>query len=469
MFESLESRTFLSASAHERHVQHLAHLRHTGAVIETAQPARKRGTPVSNLLSLSPDRRSLINSKGKPFLYMADTAWHLFDKTTRAEADLYLETRAAQGFTVIQVEVNARFSSGNKSGDHPFLNNDPARPNAEYFDYVDYVVNKANSLGLYVALVPLDSKWSQNGTFNTDNVYGYGRFLGSRYAKSKIIWVLGGDVAGDKGAGVSMWREMAYGLARGAANRDQSKLTITFHPIYGRSASEWFQNEDWLDFDSFQSGHGLNPSNYDTIAKNYAKNPARPQMDIEAGYEDIPVGLQKEAKRLTAYDVRKAAYWSLFAGSFGVTYGNNNVWQFVTNASSRNLATGSWKNSLATAGATSMQALRRLMLSRPLLGRVPDQSLIVGSSLGGGDHIQATRGGDGSYAYVYIASGKPVTVNLNKLAGTQIDARWYNPRKGKSAYIGRFAKSGNRTFTAPTSGYDWVLILDDASKGYGKP
>ena len=104
------------------------------------------------------------------------------------------------------------------------------------------------------------------------------------------------------------------------------------------------------------------------------------------------------------------------------------------------------------------------MLSRPLLGRVPDQSLIVGSSLGGGDHIQATRGGDGSYAYVYISSGKPVTVNLNKLAGTQIDAR-----KGKSAYIGRFAKSGNRTFTAPTSGYDWVLILDDASKGYGKP
>jgi hypothetical protein len=470
-FESFESRTLLSAapllSVHERHVQHLAHLRHAGVIVE-AQPLQKSAPAVSNVLSLSRDRRSLVNSRGKPFFYLADTAWHLFDKTSRAEADLYLETRAAQGFTVIQAEVNARFR-GNKDGDRAFVNNDPTRPNEAYFEYVDYVVNKANSLGMYVALVPLDSKWSQNGTFNVDNVYAYGRFLGGRYAKSKIIWVLGGDVPGDKGAGVGMWREMAYGLARGAANRDQSKVTVTFHPIYGRSASEWFGNDEWLDFDSFQSGHGQNPGNYNTIAKNYAKSPARPQMDIESGYEDIPVGLQKEAKRLTAYDVRKAAYWSLFAGSFGVTYGNNNVWQFVSDPSARNLATESWKNSLKTAGATSMQVLRRLTLSRPLLGRAPDQSLIVGSSLGGGDHIQATRGGDSSYAFVYTASGKAVTVNLSKLTGTKIEARWYNPRKGKSAYLGTLAKSGNRTFTAPTSGDDWVLVLDDASKKYGKP
>jgi hypothetical protein len=110
------------------------------------------------------------------------------------------------------------------------------------------------------------------------------------------------------------------------------------------------------------------------------------------------------------------------------------------------------------------------MLSRPQ-NRVPDQSLIVGTPYSAADRLQATRGADGSFAFIYSASGKAVTVNLNKLTGKQITARWYNPRAAKSVYLGVFAKNGNRTFKAPSSGVnnDWVLVLDDASKGYRKP
>jgi len=35
-----------------------------------------------------------------------------------------------------------------------FIDGDPARPNEQYFKFLDYVVQKAESLGLYVALVP---------------------------------------------------------------------------------------------------------------------------------------------------------------------------------------------------------------------------------------------------------------------------------------------------------------------------
>ena len=110
------------------------------------------------------------------------------------------------------------------------------------------------------------------------------------------------------------------------------------------------------------------------------------------------------------------------------------------------------------------------MLSRPQ-NRVPDQSLIVGTPYSAADRLQATRGADGSFAFIYSASGKAVTVNLNKLSGTQITARWYNPRAAKSVYLGVFAKNGNHTFKAPSSGInnDWVLVLDEASKGYRKP
>jgi hypothetical protein len=267
-----------------------------------------------------------------------------------------------------------------------------------------------------------------------------------------------------------MWRELAAGITRGAANKDESKVLMTFHPTYAQSSSQWFQNDSWLDFNAIQSGHSFNRANYDMISADYGKNPQKPVIDIEGAYEDIPAGIRKGNPRLTDYDVRKATYASVFAGSFGVSFGNNNVWQFVTSpGSKRNLASMTWQEALDSMGAYSMTYIKRLMMSRPMLNRVPDQSLVVGSTLSGADRIQGTRASDGSYAFVYTASGKAVTVNLSKLSGSQVIARWYNPRNGRSSVIGTFAKGGNRTFASPQAGYDWVLVLDDASRGFGKP
>jgi YD repeat-containing protein len=465
MFELLENRTLLSStSPNDTHAVH-GWRRDPSAV----ERSRSVAEP-ANHLEVSANHRFLVNPDGSPFFYMADTAWHLFNKTTRAEADQYLETRAAQGFTVIQAEINARF--GDVYGDSAFIKGNVTRPNQAFFENMDYSIRRANALGMYVALVPLDSEWSANGIFNKLNVYQFGRFLGRRYADAKIVWVMGGDVAGNQGDGVDMWRNMAAGVARGAAQRDESKVLMTYHPTFAQSSSQWFQKDSWLDFNGIQSGQALNRANYDMVAADYGRNPQKPVLDIEPGYEDIPSGIVKGNQRLTDYDVRKAEYASLFAGSFGVSYGNNNVWQFVKSpGSKRNLATMKWQDALYSMGAYSMKYIKRLMLSRPMLTRMPDQSMIVGTTYGAADRIQATRASDGSYAFVYTASGKPVTVNLNKLSGTKITARWYNPRAAKSALVGTFAKNGNRKFTPPSSGVnnDWVLVLDDASKGYRKP
>ncbi len=47
-------------------------------------------------------------------------------------------------------------------------------------------------------------------------------------------------------------------------------------------------------------------------------------------------------------------------------------------------------------------------------------------------------------------------------------ARWYDPRLGTFADIGRYPNTGEREFAPPSSGRqdDWVLVLDDASKQY---
>jgi len=107
-------------------------------------------------LRVSDNGRYLVKQDGSPFFYLADTAWGLFH-FNREDADLYLKTRAAQRFTAIQAVVAhyGGLDSPNAYGQTVFVNKDPAHPNEAYFQQVDYVVNEAESLGLYVALVPL--------------------------------------------------------------------------------------------------------------------------------------------------------------------------------------------------------------------------------------------------------------------------------------------------------------------------
>jgi hypothetical protein len=108
------------------------------------------------------------------------------------------------------------------------------------------------------------------------------------------------------------------------------------------------------------------------------------------------------------------------------------------------------------------------MESRPMLERVPDQSLIK-EPYEGADRIQATRGKD--YAFIYSTSGKPMTINMGKISGKEIKATWYDPRTGVSTAIGKFKNTGSQLFTPPSSGRnnDWILILDDSTKNYQAP
>jgi hypothetical protein len=62
--------------------------------------------------------RSLEYENGTPFFYLGDTAWQLFHRLNREEADRYLCDRAAKGFTVIQAVVLAElggFTYGNNN------------------------------------------------------------------------------------------------------------------------------------------------------------------------------------------------------------------------------------------------------------------------------------------------------------------------------------------------------------------
>jgi hypothetical protein len=57
---------------------------------------------VRGRLQVASNRRYLQYEDGRPFFYMADTAWMLFHRLNREESARYLEDRARKGFSVIQ-------------------------------------------------------------------------------------------------------------------------------------------------------------------------------------------------------------------------------------------------------------------------------------------------------------------------------------------------------------------------------
>ncbi|WP_409014704.1 glycoside hydrolase family 140 protein [Emticicia sp. 21SJ11W-3] len=431
--------------------------------------------------SVSENKRFILKD-GKPFFWLGDTAWELFHRLNREDADYYLKKRAAQHYTVIQAVALAEFDGlnvPNPYGDKPLINNDPSRPNEAYFRHVDYVIDKAAEYGLIIGFLPTwgdklnKSSWGKGPeVFNTGNARIYGKWLAERYKHRKnIIWILGGDRNPRPNTNdVEVWRAMAAGITEGAGGND--KALITYHPQPNREgASEWFHDDTWFDFNMFQNGHCRDTPIYDHIKGAYDRPNTKPVIDGEPIYEDHPVCFNAHDLGTTnAYDVRKYAYLDVFAGAFGHSYGCHDIWQMYSpDREAVNNPHIYWQQAIDLPGAKQMQWLRKLIESRPFLDRVPDQSLIVENNLPPAERIQATRGQN--YAFVYTAVGNSFTVNLGKISGLQVNAYWFDPRTGKTEAIARIENKGTHRFTPPRYGYgqDWVLILDDAGRNFPNP
>ena len=459
------------------------------ATAQTPQRARNLSK-----LRVSDNKRFLVTAPGEPFFYLGDTAWELFHRTDRKQAAEYLALRARQRYTVIQAVALAELegiNDPNSYGDVPLIGGDPARPATtpganpadekeyDYWDHVEYIIDEANRNGLYIGLLPTWGRWvphpkARPGViFSQQNTETYGKFVGKRFANKGVIWILGGDRSASGFEDV--WRAMARGIAIGVNGReDYSGLTMTYHPGGGNTSSEWFHGDRWLTFNMQQTGHG--PAHlarvWTKIGADYQRSPAKPVMDGEPLYEDHPIGFRQAKEFGYSLDahVRQRAYWDLFSGSFGHTYGNHSVWQMY--APGRRPINGPllyWYEAIHRPGAAQMQYVRALMDSRPFLARVPDQS-IVADQLDGPDYIAATRGDD--YLFVYSAQGRPFTVNMGKIPGGRVKAWWYNPRTGTAESIGTFDNKGQREFAPPSHGgfgTDVVLVLDDESKNYPPP
>ena len=440
--------------------------------------AQVKTTPA---LKISANKRFLIDDNGNPFFWLGDTGWLLFSKLTREEAEQYLEDRKKKGYNVIQAMVLHTLSAVNAYGDSALVNRNVATPVStfgndfsnpieyDYWDHMDYIIDLAAEKGMYMALVPV---WGSNvkaGGVTRGDAKTYAKWIAERYRdKWNIVWLNGGDVRGSDS--LQTWKIIGNTLRA----TDKNHL-ITFHPFGRTTSSQWFHDEPWLDFNMFQSGHRsydldtsarehrFGPDNYKFMLIDYNLKPTKPSLDGEPSYELIPHGLHDTTKPYwQADDVRRYAYWAVFAGAAGHTYGHNSVMQ-MHKPTDQGSAFGSrkyWYNALNDSGALQMVHLKNLILSKPYFERIPDQTLVAdpGSRYA---YIAATRGRD--YALIYNYTGRTFRINMGKISGKNVKASWFNPKNGIRTPAGTFVNSGVQTFDPPgeqQDGNDWVLVLE---------
>ncbi len=458
------------------------------AVLLMTACAKKSDLPWDNgRLQVDPSGCYLQFENGKPFFWQGETGWLLPERLDREDAEYYLEACRVAGFNVVQVQTINGVPARNvyRQLSHP-AGYDFTQVNRDssygYWDHMDYIIKTAASKGIYIGMVCIWGGLVKSGRMNVEQAKAYGTFLAERYKDDpNIVWIIGGDIQGD--VQTEVWET----LARTIKSIDHNHL-MTFHP-FGRTLSAiWFNDADWLDFNMFQSGHrnygqsmGMGGRNsrrellpdsceednwrYVDMARSY--QPMKPVVDGEPSYEGIPYGLHDYSlPRWKDYDVRRYAYWSVFAGSMGHTYGNNSIMQMH---SGRGIgaygATEYWKDALKNPGFSQMQYLKKLIMAFPYFERVPDQSVLAAENGTHYQHLQATRGKD--YILVYDYAAVPICLDLTKISGEKKSAWWYSPVDGSLSFIGEF-DNGVQTFTyEPAAEHDdRVLVVADAATNY---
>ena len=404
---------------------------------------------------VAPDRRHVVDQAGQPFLIHGDAPWSLISGLTRDEAELYLEDRRRKGFNSIIVNLIEHKFHGpvNRYGQAPFLvPGDFSTPNEAYFSHADWVIRKAGEKGIQVFLAPIylgyigtDEGWVDEALANGPaKCRAWGRYVGRRYAGlDNLVWLIGGD------RNPASARDDVNAVARGIKEIDHRHL-LTAHCHPENSALDQYKDDGWLDLNATYTYEIV----HHKLHADYNRKPPMPYVLIETTYEG--------EHNASAVQIRRQAYWALLCGAAGQFMGNRPIWLFDPG----------WQAALNGTGSRDMARMQALFRSRPWYDLVPDQDhQVVVDGLGefnGLDYLAAARTSDGGTVMAYLPSARTVTVDLTRLAGKSARAWWYNPRGGDAQRAGEFPTTGRQHFTPPGDG-DWILVLDDASRGLAPP
>jgi len=412
----------------------------------------------SNLspLSVGSAGYSLVDDQNRPVFISGDAGWSIMTGVNRNDADLYMAKRVSKGMNFMLVNViEARFNGpDNDEGQLPFNNNQLfTSPNERYWQNVDYVLARADELGMYVFLFPayLGFAGSQDGWYEqlidagTDSAYRYGRFLGDRYESfDNIIWTMGGDRNVDEASSVT--DALVSGIKDAGAPQH-----FTAHAALNTPGARTY-NRPWLDFNNSYAYQ----FSYQRVREDKVERPDLATFLIEDNYENR-AGTDQQTQR-------RQKYWAVLSGASGALMGNFPLWQFGTR----------WRDQLDSRLAFDMKRLREFFTARNWAGLRPDwdrQYLTRGIGNYGQDNFVTTAAtADRTLMVSYLPTSRKVEIKLSKFS-SPVFAKWFDPSTARMINIwdGTRSNSGRVTVAPPkfndNNATDWVLVVETDLRG----
>ncbi len=423
-------------------------------------------------LRLSDDRRYLVDASGAPFFWLADTAWAIVWKGTPDQWITYLDRRAAQGFSVLQVNLLPwRWEYVDVAGNRPFHDGDPDRPNEAYFRRYDQFLALAAERGLYTCLMLI---WGGPRPllpavhFSTEQAVAFARYAVARFAAFPMIWSLSGDA--------EYVHELAKWEAVGAAVEaaDPSGHPTTNHLAPSMNWHALHHDAPWHDFHMLQTGHrrAAIPDLADLPAAYYKREPVKAVVNGEPWYEAHPAmdddrGGRAYGAVCSPAEVRYAFWVSLLSGAtMGHTYGSQGIWNWKRPGDSEEHVAGPqigplWSTALEHPGAEQCGSGARFLRSLPWwrLQPAPERVQLDPAPP---DLSQRPFGAIAPHlawiVYLPRANGRVI---LKGIEPASWQARWFDPRTAALQEAGPVQVGPDHTWRAPRapSEEDWVLVL----------
>ena len=444
----------------------------------------------------------LYSAPYTPFFWVGDANWMLMHGLAREGIVRYLDDRKARGFNIVQCSFLS--NSGlpvmvNVYGDQPFaageavqLDITPGRKPEEeeaydYWDHIEWVLKQATDRELYVAVVPMWSSLVAGGLVKSPaDAYNYGFQVGKRYAlyNQGIVWLLGGDqTPGAVKEGPDIWHAMAEGITDGVKGEegfdDEADFKSTTIAYSCRQSSLiWLNDQEWIDFHTWGTPpkEPVSSLAYTTARFEHLVEDLKPSVNAQSVIEGRPYpdfSAEAGASQTNAWQVRRSAYWSVFSGACGFTYGASPLGELYSpeRIEKGDKSGDELTKALGLPGGNQMQFLSVLMRSRPFHSGNSAQELLASNPDDPEGYMAATMGE--GYAFIYTPTGKTIHVEVSKLPFRQLRSWWFDPRIGialEAAYTNegpgfvRFDPPGEEK-----AGNDWVLVLDDVTLNFKPP
>ena len=429
-------------------------------------------------LVLSADRRTLVDTRGHPFLIQGDSTWSLAAELSKEDTIRYLDDRERRGFnTVLFSLIEAAFTDhtprwANADGDVPFADmNDWTTANEAYFAHVDWLLRELESRGMLALVVPAYIGYDCGAQGWCDRMFAngvrrlekYGRFVGTRYRDfPNIVWIEGGDLT-PATTGDPSQMDLVNAVANGIAAGDDGVHYHAAHWGRGTSGAD-VPDLTWLDIDTTYPT--FEAPVYEQVLADYHRDiGAMPVFLIEASYEN------EHATSMRT--LRSQMYEPVLSGGFGFLFGNFPMWPFWNPGAPEwpndGAFPGGWTTALDSAGAGAARIAGEFFRALPWDELVPDTGHVIVTARFGthGDEAYALAAAtpDRRTVVAYFTGALTATIDMSVFPGPA-RARFFDPALGVFTEIDRspFAIAGSLVIRPPglngDGSDDWLLVLE---------